>query len=133
MRIIFVLLLFVSTSLAASEDLLMGYTEFYESMRSHNFSNAEKYILPDTQIGFGPDEMGVKGFHNLVVNNQECLNDLVFALRQGCKISEDQDSEICIAPPQSDDDSVLYLGARVGFKRQVDGPVSVQYIICGGD
>ena len=116
----------------ARDDILWGYADFLQAIQSKDFESAQKYIEPATKIGFGGDT-GIVGFKNAVIGNEYCLENLVFALRQGCKISDEGQEVGCIAPPQFNNSDILYLGARIKFVKTKDKSLKIQYLVCGGD
>lgn len=114
------------------DDLLWGYAEFLQSLHSGDFATAQKYVAPDTKIGFGGDA-GPAGFKEAVIDNAICIEDLVFALKQGCRLVAGDGEAACISPPHFADPDVLYLGARLKFVQAAGAAPSLQYLICGGD
>lgn len=116
----------------ARDDLLWGYAEFLQSLETGDFAVAQKYVAPDTKIGFGGDD-GPAGFRVAVIDTPRCIEDLVFALRQGCRLVAGGGESACISPPQFADPEVLYLGARLKFVQAAGKALSIQYLICGGD
>ena len=129
--------LFVSHSLFAiddqvSDDILWGYADFLQAIQNRDFESAQRYIESGTKIGFGGDN-GIAGFKNAVIDNSDCIDSLVFALRQGCKILTDGQEVGCISPPQFNDSGIIYLGARIKFVKTSDKTLKIQYLACGGD
>ena len=65
--------------------------------------------------------------------NPGCYEDLIFALKQGCRFKDDGSAPACTAPPQFREDNILYLGARVTLYLDEKGQGKVRRLICGGD
>lgn len=128
-------LLFPHVLLAADkesqDDLLWGYADFLHALEEENYEAAERYIDPQTTIGFGGDK-GVSGFKRLI-DNKACVDDLVLALKQGCKVTQEEGETGCVSPPQFTDEETLYLGARLKFVHTENDEVKIQYLVCGGD
>lgn len=114
------------------DDILWGYSDFLHAIQEKDFESAQKYVGPETKIGFGGDS-GIAGFKHLVVGNADCIDGLLLALRQGCRISVEGQDMGCVSPPQFNDADILYLGARIKFVRAGDESLKVQYLVCGGD
>ena len=102
MRLLLFVILFFSSPMSLAEGgpardkMLWGYAEFLTAVQAGDWETAERFVSDESRIGFGPAE-GKAGFQEQVVDDAECLKDLVFALKQGCRL-----------------DTVLARGLRVG-------------------
>src|SRR5690606_7280511 len=77
------------------DDILWGYSDFLQAIQDKDFESAQKYIEPGTKIGFGGDS-GITGFKSSVIDNVDCIDGLLFALRQGCKIVDEGQDVGCV-------------------------------------
>ncbi|SEF68832.1 hypothetical protein SAMN04515663_102560 [Alcanivorax sp. DSM 26293] len=117
----------------ARDKMLWGYAEFLTAVQAGDWETAERFVSDESRIGFGPAE-GKAGFQEQVVDDAECLKDLVFALKQGCRLDTANQDLVCVAPPQFADPDVLYMGPRVKMIYDKGREsVFVQYLVCGGD
>lgn len=114
------------------DDILWGYADFLQAIQDKDFESAQKYIETGTKVGFGGDS-GITGFKNVVIDNADCVDGLLFALRQGCKLTNEGQEVGCISPPQFNDSDILYLGARIKFVKTSDKSLKIKYLVCGGD
>jgi hypothetical protein len=136
-RYVALIILFVSHSSFGiddqrRDDILWGYADFLQAIQDRDFESAQKYVEPGTKIGFGGDS-GISGFKNVVIDNADCIDGLLFALRQGCKLTDEEQDGGCISRPQFNDKGILYLGPRVKFIKTSDKSLKIQYLVCGGD
>ena len=119
-----------------SEDTFLwdvsGFVEMFELKR---WNELEQYFSPTTIVGFG-GESGIKGVQHIVQEeeNNRCFNNIVFALKLGCRYIERGENMSCVSPPQSANKDIIYLGARAKFSFNFDKKkMVVDYFICGGD
>lgn len=106
---------------------------FVSSFSNKDWESVNKHISHSTKVGFGGG-MGVEGLKTELKYNPECFNDMVVALKQGCKYISNNSNLECISPPQFSDKNVIYLGARASFiYNPVEKKTFVNFLICGGD
>lgn len=135
---IFLLLLFFPFYVSADDDeiwdkLVWDYSEFTQNFEMRNWKAVDRYINDKTKAGFG-GETGIEGVKQVYANDERCFDEMVLALKQGCKKSDAGGELSCDAPPQWADSSVVYLGARAGFEYSRNKRKwFVKYLICGGD
>ena len=84
------------------EHLTFRYAEFVHAFRNRNWDHVCTFVDDDTQAGFGPGETGCDGVHSVFANNEQCWEDMQFALRQGCRINTKANG--CASPPQLESD-----------------------------
>ena len=117
----------------AWDKLVWDFANFIHSFETGSWKGVSMYITAETKAGFG-GEQGIEGVRQVYVKGNECFNDMLLALNQGCKKSSAGGVPACDAPPQWVDPSVIYLGARARFIfRQDEQRWVVDYLICGGD
>lgn len=115
------------------DQLVWDYSGFVSSFESKDWEQVFLYITDDTKAGLG-GEQGIEGVKSIYVNGSVCFDNMLFALKQGCKKVDSEKRTECIAPPQWADPDVISLGARASFvyseksKKWVAG-----MLICGGD
>jgi len=137
-RFLMLLLLFISSRAAALEvqvldQLVWDYGQFVETFRAKNWDGVCGFVTEHTKAGFGGEE-GCAGVRQVYAEDARCWEEMVFALRQGCKRTGSGDHVVCIAPPQFSDPAVSYLGARAGFSYDRERARWVaDFLICGGD
>lgn len=120
--------------IAAPEKLRWKYAEFVHAFGEKNWNGVCRFVSSSTKAGFGPNEEGCTGVKRMYSQNSQCWDEMMFALRQGCKITSSGESITCVAPPQLSDESVVYLGARAGFTyNQKTEELIATSLICGGD
>ena len=113
------------------ENLTFRYAEFVHAFRNRNWEHVCTFVDDDTQAGFGPGETGCDGILSVFANNEQCWEDMQFALRQGCRINKEASG--CTSPPQLEND-VAYLGARASFTWDHESnQLKAGSLICGGD
>lgn len=113
------------------EHLTFRYAEFVHAFRSRSWDHVCTFVDDDTQTGFGPGETGCDGIHSVFADNEQCWEDMQFALRQGCRIN--QEASGCTSPPQLKG-NVAYLGARASFDWDHESDrLKAGSLICGGD
>ena len=122
----------LATDDVASTELLFGYGSFLQAIETGDWPSAEGYIAEATKVGFGGD-MGKAGFKAAVVDDPVCRDNLIFALRQGCKLQQEGGQTGCVSPPQFGDPDILYLGSRIKFIYTAADSVAIEYLVCGGD
>lgn len=115
------------------DQLTWDFAEFVQHFRHRNWDGVCRFVTPNTKAGFG-GEAGCKGVRQVFAEDEACWDEMVFALRQGCKRIGDGGAARCIAPPQFTDRSVSYLGARAAFSYDEESKRwTADYLICGGD
>ena|GEM_PF-1094445 len=113
------------------EMLNFRYAEFVGAFRAKNWEHVCRFVTDKTKAGFGPGQMGCAGVKAVFSEDEQCWEDMLFSLRQGCRIS--RGAAGCSAPPQLNDD-VAYLGARAFFSYdKEDDRLKAHSLICGGD
>ena len=113
------------------EMLTFRYAEFVGAFRGKNWNHVCTFVTDETKAGFGPGQMGCAGVKAVFAENEQCWEDMLFALRQGCRIS--RSAEACSSPPQLSDE-VAHLGARAFFSyNKEDDLLKANSLICGGD
>lgn len=137
-HLVFFALLVVSINAPAMDEqvldqLVWDYSGFVTSFESKDWAQVFQYITEDTKVGFG-GEQGVEGVKSIYVDDTVCFENMLFALKQGCKkVGSDRNIE-CIAPPQWADPDVISLGARASFVYSKNNKKWVaRMLICGGD
>lgn len=121
-------------SLQYRGEFIMSYAQFIHEFQSHHWHQMKKYETKATKCGFGPGEEGLGCIEKVYSNNNECINEVVFSLKQGCRIHNSQSELSCTSPPQWNDQSIIILGARASFTYNSEkDTISVTYLICGGD
>ena len=115
----------------AREALTFRYAEFVGAFRARNWRHVCDFVTDETQAGFGPGQMGCEGVKAVFAEDRDCWDDMVFALRQGCRVNAD--ATACSSPPQLGSD-VIHLGARAAFSYDPDSDeLKASWLICGGD
>ena len=115
------------------DKLVWDYGDFAQNFEARNWEGVYRYINEETKAGFG-GEVGIEGLKQVYINDDNCFNAMLFALKQGCKKSGAGGELSCDAPPQWTDSSIVYLGARAGFVyRRDEQKWLARYLICGGD
>lgn len=117
----------------AWEQLVWDFSGFVDDFESRHWEGVFSYVTEDSKIGFG-GEQGIEGVRQVYVGNTKCFKDMLLALKQGCRKRDKDGGLACDAPPQWNDSSVVYLGARAGFAYSNEHRKwVVDYLICGGD
>ena len=115
-------------------EFTMLYAQFIYEFQSKYWEQMTKYETNNTKCGFGPGEEGIGCIEKVYRNNQECMNEVLFSLKQGCKRYPSQNELSCTSPPQWSDQSIIILGARASFTYNTENDtISVNHLICGGD
>ena len=126
-------LLPVSHAGASAPGFDMQYAEFIDAFHHKHWEHVCRFVTERTQTGFGPGEAGCEALRQQF-SDPSCWQEMVSALRQGCQQLPSSKGERCIAPPQFNDDQVLYVGSRAGFSLDSSGKkLLVDFLICGGD
>ena len=117
--------------IAVPEELRWKYAEFVYAFGEKNWNGVCRFVSSATKAGFGPNEDGCEGVKQVYSQNNQCWDEIMFALRQGCKSTSAGEGVTCVAPPQLSD---VYLGARAGFtyNRKTKKLIATA-LICGGD
>ncbi|MCI5211762.1 MAG: hypothetical protein D3910_23950 [Candidatus Electrothrix sp. ATG2] len=117
-----------------SENLSWKYAEFVHAFGEKDWTTVCRFVSSATKAGFGPNEEGCTGVMRVYGKDNQCWYEIMFALRQGCKVTSSGGNITCVAPPQWVDESVVYLGARAGFAYDLKtDKLTATYLICGGD
>ena len=112
----------------------MWYARFIYEFQGNNWAQMNKYETKNTKCGFGPGEEGVGCIEKVYRPNHQCINEMLFSLKQGCKIQSGRNELSCISPPQWADQSIIILGPRASFTYNTEtNTMSVNSLICGGD
>ena len=115
-------------------EFTMRYAQFIYELQGNHWGQMKKYETNNTKCGFGHGEEGAGCIERVYRNNQQCISDVLFSLKQGCKMQPSQNGMSCISPPQWADQSVIILGSRASFTYNAEkDTISVNYLICGGD
>ncbi|XCN71784.1 MAG: hypothetical protein Q3M24_15910 [Candidatus Electrothrix aestuarii] len=120
---------------SAPKDLFFKYSEFIQVFGEKNWDAVCRFVSDTTKAGFGPNQEGCAGVKRVYNKDHHCWDEMMFALRQGCKVTSSDEAITCVAPPQWADESiVVYLGARAGFTyNRKTGTLNATSLICGGD
>jgi hypothetical protein len=114
------------------DDFFWLYAEFVQAFRQQDWPRVCEFVTDATQTGFGPGESGCEGVLAVFAKDQACWEEMVFALRQGCRLK--LEGRECISPPQFEDESVVYLGARASFSYDKHGQLMMaRWLVCAGD
>lgn len=117
-----------------AENLVWEYARFVQAFRAKDWSNVCDFVSDSTKAGFGPAQEGCEGVKRVYAGDGPCWDEMVFALRQGCRKTSINGEPACVSPPQWNDDDVAYLGARAAFVFDAgSGRWMAQYLVCGGD
>ena len=115
------------------DQLTWDFAEFVQHFRHKNWDGVCRFVTEDTKAGFG-GEAGCEGVRQVYAATPGCWEEMVFALRQGCRRTGSGANISCVAPPQFADDKVSYLGARAALSYREDADRwMADYLICGGD
>ena len=115
-------------------DFTIKYAQFIYEFQSKNWARMTKYEKTGTKCGFGPGEEGIGCIERRYASNDSCIEEMLFSLKQGCKITTNHTNMSCTSPPQWADDSIITLSARASFTYDVKSKsISVNHFICGGD
>ena len=115
-------------------DFTMKYAQFIHAFQSKNWAQLTKYETKGTKCGFGPGEEGVGCIERRFASNERCIEEMLFSLKQGCKVTTNDSNMSCTSPPQWVEDSIIILGARASFTYDVKSKsIYVNHFICGGD
>ena len=68
-------------------DFTMKYAQFIHEFKSKSWAEMTKYENKNTKCGFGPSEEGVGCIEKHYSGNENCIEEMLFSLRQGCKIT----------------------------------------------
>lgn len=111
-----------------------AYIDFIQALSSNNWDRISELETKLTKCGFGPGEEGDGCIKRVIESNNKCLEDMLFSLKQGCKIKQSGINVSCISPPQFTDEAILISGARASFSfNQNANKLIVDSFICGGD
>jgi len=117
------------------DEFALEYAKIIGLIESNSWEELKNYESKKTKCGFGPNEEGLGCIENLLANNKQCKDKILFALYQGCKVVRGNKQTNCFAPPQSKDPDVIFpLQARVilSYESSVS-QVTIDSMICGGD
>ncbi|MCI5141916.1 MAG: hypothetical protein D3909_09370 [Candidatus Electrothrix sp. ATG1] len=115
-------------------EFTMRYAQFIHEFQGRHWQQMKKYETEITKCGFGPGKEGIGCIEKVYSNNHECINEVLFSLKQGCKVHNSKGEILCISPPQWNDQSIIILGARASFTYNAEkDTISVNHLICGGD
>ncbi len=115
-------------------EFTMRYAQFIHEFRGRDWQHMKKYETETTKCGLGPGEEGIGCIEKVYSKNHECISEVLFALKQGCKIHNSKGEILCISPPQWNDQSIIILGARASLTYNAEkNIISVNHLICGGD
>lgn len=115
-------------------EFTMRYAQFIYEFQSKNWRQMKKYETKNTKCGFGPGEEGIGCIEKVYRNNEECMSEVLFSLKQGCKRHPSQNGLSYTSPPQWIDQSMIILGSRASFTYNTEkDTLSVNHLICGGD
>jgi len=111
------------------------YAQIIELIESNSWKEIEDYESENIKCGFGPNEEGPGCIENLLSNNHQCKEKILFALYQGCKLVHESKQTKCFSPPQSKDQDIIFPPlARVVFRfESSNSQVTIDSMICGGD
>ena len=116
-----------------NEQLVWEYAEFVQAFREKNWTDVCEFVSEHTKASFGGDE-GCAGVRRVYAGDDQCWDEMVFALRQGCRKTSVNGDLACVSPPQWADEDVAYLGARAGFVFNPERKKwMAEYLVCGGD
>lgn len=115
-------------------EFTMQYGEFIAAVETKDWRRIATFESKTIKCGFGPEEEGPGCMKKVLSRNNGCLDEILFVLKQGCKINSSLGSLSCTSPPQWADESIIIMGARVrlNFNRK-SKRMLVSHLICGGD
>jgi len=117
-----------------NEEFMWKYAEFMELVRTKNWEGISAFERENTKCGFGPGQEGVGCIQKVINRRERCRADILFSLKQGCKVTHNNDVVSCVSPPQWGDESVIILGGRVSLVFDIRNKKTfVSHFICGGD
>ncbi len=135
---LWILLLTVAPCTAAAQEqledqLVWDFAEFVRAFSNKDWDTVLRFINADTKASFGGDH-GPDGVMNVFAADDTCHATMAAALNQGCrKVGTGSDMH-CIAPPQSGQGDVVYMGPRASFRySETHERWMAVYMICGGD
>ena len=122
------------SSKLVNNEFMWKYAEFMELVRAENWEGISAFERENTKCGFGQGEEGVGCIKKTINSRETCKADILFSLKQGCKMTHNNDVVSCVSPPQWGDESVIILGGRVSLVFNIKNKqTSVSHFICGGD
>lgn len=117
-----------------NDAFMWKYAEFMELVRTENWEGISVFERENTKCGFGPGQEGVGCIQKTINRRERCRADILFSLKQCCKVTHNQGVVSCISPPQWGDESVIILGGRVSLVFDIRNKKTfVSHFICGGD
>lgn len=131
-------LLGFSANLAAEDELVLeqlvwDFSDFVSSFESRNWQQVFHYVTDETKAGLG-SEQGIDGVKQVYAADKTCFNNMLFALKQGCKKMTVGSHVECFSPPSWADPQVVSLGSRASFVYSEERRTwVVSTLICGGD
>ena len=111
------------------------YAQLVQLIEQEAWEELGAYESKDIKCGFGPGEEGQGCIQRMFLSDSQCKEKILFALNQGCKITQEEEKANCIAPPQLQEPNVvLPLNARVSLSYEPSrSEIRIESMICGGD
>ena len=130
-----ILLVSVAWAQDFKAEFAVEYSRIVELISSESWRELRPYESKNIKCGFGPNEEGAGCVENLLLDNPQCKEKILFALNQGCNIIQRGEQTKCLAPAQGQDpDIILPLSARVELNYEAStSKVTIRSMICGGD
>jgi len=89
----------VTRATTIRESIQSDYAQIEYYLSQMAFDELKAFESKNIQCGFGPGEEGLGCIKQMIDREPSCLNNLLFALRQGCKLDENDGTFNCFAPP----------------------------------
>lgn len=139
-RILFLLLFFPYITMAGDRtesfktEFRWQYGSLFHMIETGSWAEVSKLESAHVKCGFGPGEDGKGCIKRVYGSNSSCVNKLLFALRQGCRIKNESNTLSCVSPPQWEDENIIILGSRASFSfNSVTQKIQIDSLICDGD